>query len=134
MGKGNIKLIRFIHQTNVGRVLGGCPRIENLLRKSWFWPDFPIFFVKEPAIRLKKSKNLTQNSFPSLRLLFSDRLLGLRGGTYLASILVNNKTLKLANSWLCNYFRAQSIGKNQPLKFCSRDHLEYNNNLTIIAD
>jgi hypothetical protein len=56
--------------------LGGCPGIESLLRKSWFWPDFPILFVKEPAICLKKSKNHTQNSFPSLRLLFSDSLLG----------------------------------------------------------
>jgi len=25
--------------------LGGCPRIENLLRKSPFWPVFPIIFV-----------------------------------------------------------------------------------------
>ncbi len=28
------------------RFLGACPRIENLLRKSWIWPDFPIIFVK----------------------------------------------------------------------------------------
>ena len=26
--------------------LGGCPRIESLLRKSGFWPIFPIKFVK----------------------------------------------------------------------------------------
>ncbi len=26
--------------------LGACPRIENLLWKSWIWPYFPIIFVK----------------------------------------------------------------------------------------
>ncbi|MCP4286382.1 MAG: hypothetical protein GY792_18365, partial [Gammaproteobacteria bacterium] len=29
-----------------GGVLGACPRIASLLRKSWIWPDFPIIFVK----------------------------------------------------------------------------------------
>jgi len=28
-------------------VLGGCPRIETLLRKNPFWPLFPNIFVKE---------------------------------------------------------------------------------------
>jgi len=28
-------------------VLGGCPRIETLLRKNPFWPFFPNIFVKE---------------------------------------------------------------------------------------
>jgi hypothetical protein len=36
-----------IHQYHVNGVLaGGCPRIESLLRKSGFWPLFPIKFVK----------------------------------------------------------------------------------------
>ncbi len=26
--------------------LGACPRIENLLWKSWIWSDSPIIFVK----------------------------------------------------------------------------------------
>ena len=25
---------------------GGCPRIENLLWKSWIWPDFSIILMK----------------------------------------------------------------------------------------
>ncbi|MCP4289946.1 MAG: hypothetical protein GY792_36955, partial [Gammaproteobacteria bacterium] len=32
--------------TLLGRALGACPRIENLLWKSWIWPYFPIIFVK----------------------------------------------------------------------------------------
>ena|GEM_PF-1258029 len=28
-------------------LLGGCPRIETLLRKNSFWPFFPNIFVKE---------------------------------------------------------------------------------------
>ncbi|GEM_PF-4229849 len=40
--------------------LGGCPRIEDLLRKSWIWPDCPIIFVKyskySPQI-MKKSRS-----------------------------------------------------------------------------
>ncbi len=55
--------------------LGDCQRVKNRLPKSWFWSNFPIIFVKEPAIRLEKSKNLTQNSSPLLRFLFSDSLL-----------------------------------------------------------
>jgi hypothetical protein len=51
--------------------LGGCPRIETLLRKNPFWSFFPNIFVKER----KCSKKLTQKGFPSLRLLFSDSLL-----------------------------------------------------------
>ena len=31
---------------SLGLTLGGSPRIENLLRKSPFWPDFPIILVK----------------------------------------------------------------------------------------
>jgi len=26
--------------------LGGCPRLADLLRLRWIWPDFPILFVK----------------------------------------------------------------------------------------
>ncbi len=41
-------------------ILGACPRIENLLRESWIWPDFPIIFVKyaqySPQI-IEKSKS-----------------------------------------------------------------------------
>ena len=32
--------------TTRGIPQGGCPRIESLLRKSGFWPIFPIKFVK----------------------------------------------------------------------------------------
>jgi len=43
------------------RLLGACPRIENLLRKSWIWPDFPIIFVKyaqySPQIMEKSDSN-----------------------------------------------------------------------------
>ena len=43
------------------KTLGGCPRIENLLRKSWIWPDFPIIFVKyskySPQIMKKSDSN-----------------------------------------------------------------------------
>ncbi len=28
------------------QILGGCPRIETLLRESGFWPIFPIKLVK----------------------------------------------------------------------------------------
>ncbi|MCP4286551.1 MAG: hypothetical protein GY792_19240 [Gammaproteobacteria bacterium] len=30
----------------LGQAPRACPRIENLLRKSWIWPDSPIIFVK----------------------------------------------------------------------------------------
>ncbi len=32
--------------TGLTHYLGGCPRIESLLRKSGFWPIFPIKFVQ----------------------------------------------------------------------------------------
>ncbi len=44
--KANIFQILVLRQYNVGGVLGGCPRIESLLRKNGFWPIFPIRFVK----------------------------------------------------------------------------------------
>ena len=40
------KLIVMIGEIGGGQELGGCPRIDNLLRKSPFWPEFPIIFVK----------------------------------------------------------------------------------------
>ncbi len=55
--------------------LGACPRIENILQKIWIWPDFSLILVKYAYILLKLVKNLTQTSFPSLRFLFSDKLL-----------------------------------------------------------
>ena len=52
-----------------------CPRIENLLRKSPFGQISRFNSLNMLNIRLIESQNLTQNGFPSLRLLFSDRLL-----------------------------------------------------------
>jgi len=48
-----------------------APTVEKL-----FWPIFPLIFVElRVTIRLKSSKKWTQNSSPSLRRLFPDRLL-----------------------------------------------------------
>ena len=55
--------------------IGACPGIEYLLRKSHFGQISRSFSLNRHAIRLKCSKNLTQNGVPSLRPLFSDRLL-----------------------------------------------------------
>jgi len=38
--------IGIIHYSYVDGVLGGCPRIESLLRKSGFWSIFPMKIVK----------------------------------------------------------------------------------------
>ncbi len=38
--------------------LGACPRIENLLRKSPFWPDFPIIFVKLGPLFASNDRNI----------------------------------------------------------------------------
>jgi hypothetical protein len=77
-------------QTIAIAMLGGCPRIGNLLRKSHFGQIPRSFSLNGGAIRLKRSKNPTQNGFyprapsldaahqftlPSLRFLFSDSLL-----------------------------------------------------------
>ncbi len=57
--------------------LGACPRIEDLLRKHLFGQIIRPLSLNSAAIRLKCTKNLTQNGVPSLRPLFSDRLLAL---------------------------------------------------------
>jgi len=31
---------------NILATLGACPRIENLLQKSWIWCFFPLILVK----------------------------------------------------------------------------------------
>ncbi len=59
--------------------LGTCPRIKNLLRKIHFGHLFSSFSLNSRAIRLKCTKNLTQNDSLSSRFSFSDRLLGLVG-------------------------------------------------------
>jgi hypothetical protein len=60
----------------MGRLpLGGCPRIEDLLRKRPFGQISRPLSLNSAAIRLKCTKNLTQNGVPSLRPLFSDSLL-----------------------------------------------------------
>ena len=48
-GEGSWSLLRRIKYRALGlahRTLGGCPRIESLLRKSGFWSIFPIKCVK----------------------------------------------------------------------------------------
>ncbi len=55
--------------------LGAGPRIENLLQKNDFGPFPRPFSLNVPNTRLKWPEKMTQNRFPSLRLLFSDRLL-----------------------------------------------------------
>jgi len=56
-------------------LLGACPRIENLLQKSWICAIFRFFSSNRATILLKKAKNSPKPSFPSLRFLFSDKLL-----------------------------------------------------------
>ena len=56
--------------------LGACRTYDNLLRKTWIWPDFELFFVNRSTIRLKRPQNLSQTSLFSLQFPKSDRLLG----------------------------------------------------------
>ncbi|SEH04896.1 Uncharacterised protein [Candidatus Venteria ishoeyi] len=41
--------------------LGGCPKTQDLLRKSWIWSDFSLIFVKytqySPQIMKKSASN-----------------------------------------------------------------------------
>jgi len=57
-------------------ILGACPRIESQLRKSWIRPYFPMIFVKYTQYSPQIMEKYDSNPLPSLRLLFSDRLLG----------------------------------------------------------
>ena len=57
-------------------MLGACPRIDNLLQKSWICAISRFFSANSGAILLKKSKNSPKSNFPSLRFLFLDKLLG----------------------------------------------------------
>ncbi len=49
--------------------------MKNLLRKIHFGHILRKFLLNRTTIRLKFTKNLTQNGFSSLRLSFSDSLL-----------------------------------------------------------
>jgi len=60
---------------NTIAALGACLRIENLLQKSWICAIFRFFSSNRVTILLKKAKNRPKPSFPSLRSLFSDKLL-----------------------------------------------------------
>ncbi len=73
MNKISACLIFLVHFILIGNA-GGCPRIENLLRKTPFGHFFRTFSLNRATIRLKCSKKLTQKGFPSLRFLFSDSL------------------------------------------------------------
>ncbi|MCP4980433.1 MAG: helix-turn-helix transcriptional regulator, partial [Gammaproteobacteria bacterium] len=58
-------------QYRIKRNAGACPRIGNLLRKSWIWPDFPIIFVKyaqysPQMIEKSKSNQLSLATAPIL--------------------------------------------------------------------
>jgi len=75
-------------------ILGACPRIENLLQKSWICAIFRFFSSNRVAILLKKAKNRPKSSSPSLRFLFSDKLLG-------ACPRTENL---LQKSWICAIF------------------------------
>ncbi len=57
--------------------LGACPRIGNLFQKSWICAISRFFSANSGAILLKKSKNSPKPIFPSLRFLFSDKLLAM---------------------------------------------------------
>ncbi len=57
------------------RSLGACPRIENLLRKSLFGQISRSFSLNSHHYSPQMIEKSDQNGFPSLRLLFSDRLL-----------------------------------------------------------
>ena len=50
--------------------------MKSLLRKIHFGHILRKFLLNRATIRLKFTKNLTQNGFPSLRLSFSDSPLG----------------------------------------------------------
>jgi len=57
-------------------IRGVCPRIGNLLQKSWICALFRYISSNRVTILLKITKNIPKPSFPSLRFLFSDTLLG----------------------------------------------------------
>ena len=61
-------------KTNLN-TLGACPRIENLLQKSWICAISRFFSSNRTIILLKKAKNRPKPSFPSSRSLFSNKLL-----------------------------------------------------------
>ncbi|VAW53270.1 hypothetical protein MNBD_GAMMA07-2567 [hydrothermal vent metagenome] len=56
-------------------LLGGCPRMRNLLRKIHFGQFLSKFSLNRLTIRFKFEQNLPQTGFPSQRLSFSDSLL-----------------------------------------------------------
>ncbi len=66
-----------IRQYNMATVPGACSTIESLLRKSHFGPFLRSFSLNMNSYSPQMTKKRTQNSFPSLRLLFSDKLLGI---------------------------------------------------------
>ena len=55
--------------------LGAYPRIDNLLQKSWICAISRFSSANSGAILLEKPKNIPKSNFPSLRFLFSDKLL-----------------------------------------------------------
>ena len=63
------------NQPHIPTILGACPRIDNLLQKSWICAIFRFFSANSGAILLRKPENSPKSIFPSLRFLFSDKLL-----------------------------------------------------------
>ncbi len=75
--------------------LGGCPRIENLLRKSPFGQISRSFSLNSHHYSPQMIEKSDQNGFPSLRLLFSDSLLG--------AACVANEVPRIAKGSALNY-------------------------------
>ncbi len=50
-----------VDDLDVAMELGGCPRIENLLRKSRIWSNFSLILVKYNQYSSQIMKKLTSN-------------------------------------------------------------------------